>query len=164
MLYDDIFSEFDREQVRYLVVGGVAVNLHGYVRLTVDLDVMVDLSEKNLLKILKIMERLDYTPRVPVNPSDLVSEEKRNAWIREKGAIVFTYVHLRKASRQLDFFLANPIDFENAYGRKQLKEVFGIRIPVASIADIIALKTVSARPRDNEDVEHQKRIKHAGTK
>jgi len=41
MLYEDIFREFEREGVRYLVVGGIAVNLYGYVRLTVDLDEIV---------------------------------------------------------------------------------------------------------------------------
>ena len=163
MLYEDVFREFDREQIRYLVVGGIAVNLYGYVRLTVDLDAMVDLSKDNLLKIVKTMDRLEYSPRNPVSTSDLVSEEKRNAWMREKGAIVFTYVHHRKASKQLDFFLENPIDFDNAYGRKQIMEISGLRIPVAAVDDIIALKAISGRPRDKEDIEYLRRISQSGT-
>ena len=159
MLYEDIFHDFRREEIRYLVIGGIAVNFHGYVRLTVDLDVMVDLSESNLLKIVNSMARLEYTPRAPVKPADLISQEKRNAWIREKGAIVFTFVNIRRPSKQLDFFLANPVDFEDAYKRKQMKEVSGVQIPIASIDDIIALKAVSGRPRDKEDIEHLKRIK-----
>ena len=159
MLYGDVFREFQSQQIRYLVIGGIAVNLHGYVRLTVDLDVMVDLSESNLAKIVNSMERLEYAPRVPVKPSDLISVEKRNAWIREKGAIVFTFVHIRRASKQVDFFLANPIDFENAYTRKEIKVVSGAEIPIAAIDDIIALKAASGRPRDKEDIEYLKRIK-----
>ena len=46
-IYEEVFREFERKEVRYLVVGGMAVNLYGYVRLTVDLDFMADLLEKN---------------------------------------------------------------------------------------------------------------------
>lgn len=159
MLYEDIFRGFQLEGVRYLVVGGIAVNLHGYVRLTVDLDVMVDLSEPNLTKVVKVMDRLGYVPRVPVNPIDLVLPEKRKEWIRQKGAVVFTFVHTQRPSRQLDVFLSNPIEFENAYIGKELKELFGVQIPIASIDDIIALKSVSNRPRDREDIEHLNMIR-----
>ena len=160
MLYEEVFHEFQREQIRYLVIGGIAVNLQGYMRLTVDLDVMVDLSENNLTKIVNSMERLEYAPRVPVKSSDFISEEKRNAWIREKGAIAFTFVHIRRASKQVDFLLANPMDFEDAYKRKEIKTVSGVQIPIASVDDIIALKVASARPRDKEDIEYLKRVKN----
>ena len=162
MLYEDVFREFQNEHIRYLVVGGIAVNLYGYVRLTVDLDAMVDLSESNLVKVVKSMGRLEYAPRVPVNPADLISEEKRDKWIREKGAIVFTFVHSRRPSKQVDFFLSNPIDFEKADRRKTVRVVSDIQIPIASIGDIISLKLTSGRPRDKEDIEYLKRITHPG--
>ena len=43
MIYEEIFREFEQKDVRYLIVGGMAVNLYGYLRLTIDLDLMVDL-------------------------------------------------------------------------------------------------------------------------
>jgi hypothetical protein len=40
LIYEDLFKTFDEEGVRYL--GGMAVNLYGYVRMTLDLDIIVD--------------------------------------------------------------------------------------------------------------------------
>jgi hypothetical protein len=45
MIYEEIFREFEKAKVRYLFVGGVAINLYGYVRLTMDLDIMAVLSD-----------------------------------------------------------------------------------------------------------------------
>ena len=45
MIYEEIFREFGLRDVCYLVVGGMAVNLYGYVKLTMGLDIMVDPSD-----------------------------------------------------------------------------------------------------------------------
>jgi len=104
MIYEEVFREFEANKVRYLVVGGVAVNIYGYIRMTVDLDIMVDLSEENLSKIITIMEKLGYSPRAPVKPGDLLSKEKREEWIKKKGAVVFTFVDPQKPFRQVISF------------------------------------------------------------
>jgi hypothetical protein len=159
MLYEEIFKEFELRNVRYLVVGGMAVNLYGYVRLTVDLDIMADLSEKNLSEIIKVMEKFGYTPRVPVNPHEFLSDEKREEWIKKKGAVVFTFIDLNEPFKHIDIFLSNPIKFEEAYSRKELMRVGGVKISIVSIDDLIELKSLSGRPRDMEDIDHLKRIK-----
>jgi predicted nucleotidyltransferase len=159
MIYEDIFREFEDNGIRYVVVGGVAVNLHGYVRLTVDLDIMVDLSEENLLKILQVMDKLGYTPRVPVNPHELLSEEKRNEWIEKKGAVVFTFIDPNALFRHIDIFLSNPMDFEKTCRNKEVIAIGNTKVPVASIDDLMKMKAASGRPRDMEDIQHLKRIK-----
>ena len=50
MFYEEVFRALNKNKVRYLVVGGGAVVLHGVVRMTADLDLFVDLKENNLLK------------------------------------------------------------------------------------------------------------------
>lgn len=159
MIYEEIFKEFELRDVRYLVVGGMAVNLYGYVRLTMDLDIMVDLSDENLSGIVDVMEKFGYTPRVPVNPHEFISEEKRDEWIKEKGAIVFTFIDLKSPFKHIDIFLRNPIDFEDAHSRKEVMTVGGIKINIASIDDLIKMKSLTGRPRDMEDINHLERIK-----
>ena len=154
MIYEEIFSEFELRGVRYLVVGGMAVNLYGYVRLTMDLDIMVDLSDKNLSKAIDVMEKCGYTPRVPANPHEFISEEKRDTWIEEKGAVVFTFIDLKKPSKQIDSFLSNPIGFEEAYSRRAVMTIGGAKVSIASIDDLIKMKAATARPRDMEDIHH----------
>jgi len=43
-LFEPIFEALNSAQVRYIVVGGVATVLHGFARLTADLDLIVDLQ------------------------------------------------------------------------------------------------------------------------
>jgi len=159
MIYVEIFTEFDLRGIRYLVVGGMAVNLYGYVRLTMDLDIMVDLSDRNLSKVVGVMEKFGYTPRAPVNPHEFISKEKRDEWIKEKGAVVFTFIDLTKPFKHIDIFLRNPVDFEEAYSRREVMTIAGAKVSIASIDDLIKMKASTGRPRDMEDVHHLERIK-----
>ena len=158
MIYEEIFRAFEKEDVRYVVVGGVACNIYGYVRMTVDLDIMVDLSEENLSKIVAVMERLGYRPRAPVEPRDLLSEDTREEWVKNKGAVVFTFIDPKKPFRQVDIFLVNPMNFEEVHERREEMTVGGIRMAVVCMEDLIAMKSSAGRPRDFEDVDHLRKI------
>ncbi|MEM4313066.1 MAG: DUF6036 family nucleotidyltransferase [Thermoplasmata archaeon] len=159
MIYEDVLREFELKKVKYLVVGGIAVNLYGYVRITMDMDIMVDLSEKNLSKVMDVMEKLGYSPRVPVNPEEFILKKNRDKWIKGKNAVVFTFIDMKNPYKHIDIFLNNPIDFSKAYLRKEVMVIGGIKVFVASIEDIIKLKSIAGRPRDKEDIIHLKKIK-----
>ena len=159
MIYEEVFKEFEKRKVKYLIVGGIAVNFYGYVRLTVDLDLMIDLSDENLSKIVDILEKLGYVPKVPVEHHELISKEKRDEWIQKKGAIVFTFIHPENPFKLIDIFLVNPVNFEQAYSNKKVIQIKGINVNVASIDDLIKMKSLCGRPRDIEDINHLKRIK-----
>lgn len=158
MFYEDVFGELYRRGIQYLVTGGVAVNIHGYARLTMDLDIMLELEKSNLSKFVETMETLGYGPRVPVNARDVVSAEKRKEWMREKKAVVFTFVHARQQYKQIDIFLENPVKFSDAYAARHVITVNHIPVPVVSIADLISMKKKADRPRDQEDIIHLERI------
>jgi hypothetical protein len=123
------------------------------------LDIMVDLSDKNLSKVVDVMEKCGYTPRIPVNPHEVISEEKRDEWIKENGKVVFTFIDLKKPFKQIDIFLSNAIDFEEAYSRREVMTIGGAKVNIASIDGLIKMKTATARPRDMEDIHHLERIK-----
>lgn len=77
MFYEEIFRELNRRKIDYVVVGGVAVVMHGVVRLTADLDLMVHLEEKNLTKFVEVMNELGYKPKVPVKAESFIDPENR---------------------------------------------------------------------------------------
>ena len=159
MLYEEVFKEFEAKGIRYLLVGGLAVNLYGSIRFTMDMDVMVDLSEENLEKVVEVMERLGYDPRIPVPSKELTKQERRQKWMEEKGAKVFTFVHQQKPFKQVDIFLSNPIDFEEAFKKKRVITMGNeFTITLISLDDLIVLKKASGRPRDLEDIKHLKRV------
>ncbi len=159
MVYEDIFGALYEEGVKYLVVGGMAVNLYGYARMTVDLDIMVDLEEENVKRLIKAMERVNCRPRVPVKPIEFASSEKREEWIKEKGAVVFTFIDLSDPIKHIDIFLKNPVDFEKSYQSRTLIHLKDIPVSLVAIDDLIELKRLSGRPRDLEDIHHLNMIK-----
>ena len=63
--------------VRYLIVGGMAVVAHGYLRFTADLDLVLDLREGNLDRAVSALAGQGYRPRAPVPLEDFVDAEKQ---------------------------------------------------------------------------------------
>ncbi len=61
--YQQFFNVIDKEGIDYLVVGGLAVNLHGIPRMTYDIDLMILLDTENIMKLIKILQGWKYYPR-----------------------------------------------------------------------------------------------------
>jgi hypothetical protein len=158
MFYENVFRTFEKEGLRYLVVGGIAVNLHGVPRSTADLDIMVDLKDKNLKKLIRAMKKLGFIPRAPVNPEDLVNEKTRKKWWRKKKMEVFTFWNPKKSLEEVDVFIKNPIEFESSYNRRKEIKAKNISRPLASIEDIIKIKEKSRRKQDIADIEALKKL------
>ncbi len=66
-LYVPVFEALNDMQVRYVVVGGLATVLHGYARLTADIDLMVDLEPEELRKSIDALAGYGMVPRLPVD-------------------------------------------------------------------------------------------------
>ncbi|MDE1846414.1 MAG: hypothetical protein KGH53_04020, partial [Candidatus Micrarchaeota archaeon] len=84
-LFEPIFEALEKSGVRYVVVGGVAVVLHGYARLTADLDLVVDWNSGAAAKIVAALSGLGLKPRAPVDPMGLADSKTRESWLKEKG-------------------------------------------------------------------------------
>ncbi|MDP1853663.1 MAG: hypothetical protein Q8L26_05650 [Candidatus Omnitrophota bacterium] len=69
--YEEILRAFQRQKVKYVLVGGIAVNLLGLMRSTADLDILVEMSDDNLRKIVGILTSRGYRVKQPVEPVKL---------------------------------------------------------------------------------------------
>ncbi|OGR89545.1 MAG: hypothetical protein A2992_03855 [Elusimicrobia bacterium RIFCSPLOWO2_01_FULL_59_12] len=152
MIYEDLFQELQTAGVRYLVVGGVAVLLHGFVRTTADLDLMVALDSDNLAIFLDLMKRRGYKPKVPVSIEEFADPKKRQSWIVEKGMKVFSLIHPQKLQELIDVFVDEPIPFAEAYHRREKVKIGASEVSVIGAEDLITLKKKSGRPQDLEDI------------
>ena len=153
MFYENIFNVFNNHNVKYLVVGGVAINLLGIPRSTADLDIFVDLAEDNLKKIIDILIELEFKPRLPIPPRDILDEKKRTEWINEKNLFAFTFYNAKKTYQELDILLGASLNFTLAWARKTTVKAGDISIPVISVSDLIALKKVAGRKKDISDIK-----------
>lgn len=148
----------NEKKIRYLVVGGLALVLHGVVRLTADLDLMLDLSKNNMSKFLEVMKSLGYKPKLPVDPLDILDPEARKKWAREKNMIVFAFIGQKQDYKEIDVFINEPIPFKKAYKRKKTLRAKDVKINVISLKDLIALKEISAREQDIKDIKMLKEL------
>lgn len=151
MYYLELFDLLNRSKVKYLVVGGVALVLHGVVRFTADIDIMLDLSKKNLAKFFKAMKDLGFTPKFPVKMEALANAGLRKKWAKEKNMVVFSLI--KDDYKIIDVFTENPIDFDKAYSRKQVKTAGNTSVDVVSFDDLIDIKRLSAREQDMMDIK-----------
>lgn len=76
MFFEKIFKALNDNDVKYLIIGGAAVNLYGYVRVTHDLDLCLALDELNIKKFATTMRTLKFKPRVPVEIEELGDNKK----------------------------------------------------------------------------------------
>ncbi len=153
MFYEEVFDELNKRGVRYLVVGGVALVLTGVVRLTVDLDLMLDMSQKNLEKFVSAMTNLGYKPKMPVDATDLIDPENRDKWMQEKNMVVFSFIKSKESFAIVDVFIDEPIDFEKSYSKKNIVMADGLGIPLVSLDDLKKLKRMSGRSQDIADIK-----------
>lgn len=162
MFYEELFEKLNCSNVDYVVVGGVALVLHGVVRLTADLDIMVHLEERNLSKFVNIMNELGYRPKVPVKSEELISAKNREAWINDKNMKVFSFFHTQSPINLVDVFVEEPVDYGQIKSEAVIIMSGSISIPVVSVKNLIRLKEISGRPQDIADIAALKEIEKSG--
>jgi len=159
MNYYDFFKKINEKGVKYITVGGLAVNLHGVPRLTYDIDLLVEMSEENLKKLLDILKDWGYKPKYPVDFMDFKDPEKRKDWVINKNMKAFCMVSDKAPVREIDIILDAPVSYESASERVVFYDIYDTKIATISIDDLIKMKKAVGRKQDKADIEHLMRIK-----
>ncbi len=159
MFYERIFRELAERHIRYLVVGGIAVNIHGYSRATGDLDIMLSFESDNVKKFIELVKNLGFVPRIPVKIEELNDPEKVERWKKEKHLKVFSIYNPKNEMENMDIMIENFIDFEDAFNNREVVSARDIEISVISIDDLIGLKKIAGRKRDELDIQALQKIK-----
>lgn len=141
--------------VRYLVAGGIAVNAHGYVRLTYDVDLVIQLKPANIRPAFQALAKLGYHPTVPVTADQFADEAQRARWMQDKGMQVLNFSSDLHRPVAVDVFVTEPFDFDAEYEAAMQGELApGLTVRFVSIPTLIAMKRLANRPRDLDDIEH----------
>lgn len=159
MYFRKILKELEKRNIKYLAIGGVAVNLHGYNRITNDLDIMISFDLDNVKKFAKMAKDLGFKPRVPVDIEELVDPTKREYWKKEKNMKVFSIYNPENDFEIVDIMISDEIDFDRAYKNRQVQSDENFNVSVVSIDDLIKLKELAGRDRDLVDLKILKELK-----
>ncbi|HQR42934.1 MAG TPA: hypothetical protein PLX97_09625 [Gemmatales bacterium] len=142
-LFTDDWKEFlhlaNCHRLRYLVVGGVAVNYYGYVRSTADIDIWIANTSANMVRLKKCMRDFGFGQQAQTIPAKL-----------GKRDVIF----MGKAPFRIDILSGiSGVTFAAAYRRKVIMKLNEMSIPVIHLKDLIANKRASGRIKDQADVE-----------
>jgi hypothetical protein len=157
--YLAIFKKFNDAGIRYLVVGGLAVNLYGVPRMTYDVDVLLDLEDDNINRFVGLMKEWGFKPKVPVEIMEFASKEKREDWIKNKHMKAFNLVNPEWAIKEIDVIIDSPVDYVLGAQHARTVVLQGVPVPIVSIDDLIKMKEITERQQDAADIRYLKELK-----
>ena len=132
-----VFASFQRNDVKYLVIGGIAAVLYGVPRATFDLDILIEPTKENAQKLLNALSEVGF------GTAELTSADE----------IIGTEITIFTDRVRLDVQTSTPgILFEDAWPRRTTLTYEGQSFDVVSLADLIQSKTAAGRDIDLEDV------------
>lgn len=149
---EKVVAALERAGVHYMIVGGVAVVLHGHLRTTADLDLVVRLEPPHAGNAVLALSALGWRPRAPVPFESFADPASRASWMRDKGLTVFSLYNPNVQAMEIDLFVSEPFEFATVHGRAvrvQLEKTMGT---VIALDDLIAMKRAAGRPGDLADI------------
>lgn len=156
--YIGVFKELNAKKIKYIVVGGMAVNFHGIPRMTYDIDLIVLLADENLKRFLNLMKKWGFKPKAPVEIMDFGEKAKRDDWIRNKNMKAFNLVNPEWAISEIDIVIDTPLDYKKAAKNVKHINLRGVSIPTVSIRDLILMKKETGRMQDAMDIKNLKKL------
>jgi hypothetical protein len=154
----DLLAALEAADVRCVVVGGVAVVLHGHPRLTVDLDLVLDLAPGNVAAALQVLADQGLVPRLPVAAEEFADPTTRAGWVADRALTVFSLHDPGNPLREVDLFAEDPLPFAELWDDSLVVEIAGVGVRIASIEHLITLKRRAGRPQDLADIDALERL------
>lgn len=147
MFIFEVVDAFEKAGVRFAVAGGHAVALHGAIRGTLDLDVVLVMSKENFVAAEKALGSIGLASRLPVDAAEVFAFRKE--YLERRNLIAWNFIDARDPSRILDVVLT----WELKPGEIGRVRAGGRDIPVLSKSALIAMKRAAGRPQDLADIE-----------
>lgn len=151
MRYVERIEALASRAIRFVIVGGVAVVLHGVPRTTFDLDILLDLGAENVSAFVEVMAEEGLLPRAPVDPLGLGDAATRSTWIDEKHLKAFSSADPRGGI--VHVLLVAPMGHAQVMIDAQEITVRAAKVWIASIPALIRLKRAAGRDKDKSDIE-----------
>lgn len=140
----DITQLFNRLNISYVVMGGIAVRVYGIARPTYDIDVTIALGRDRLPELYQAVRELGYS----------VPEAYGGGWVDQVGGMPLVKVRLflPAGGVDVDLFLAESKYQDQLLARRRHVSVDDLSVWLVSPEDLILLKLIAGRPRDFADI------------
>ncbi|MCO6490009.1 MAG: nucleotidyltransferase [Phaeodactylibacter sp.] len=149
MVINEDFKEFiellNAHEVKYLVVGGYAVSMHGYPRYTKDIDFWIWLNETNISQLINAIEEFGFGS-LELRQEDFMDPEN--------------IIQLGYEPNRIDLLVEiDGVEFESCYKNKTEIEIEGVTVNFINVNDLIKAKKTAGRLQDLADAENLEKVK-----
>jgi len=152
MELQDLFRALQLRNIRYLLCGGLAVNIYGIPRSTADVDIVLDFETENVTAFLNTIKILSFTSTLPLSFEVLIDLEERQKLIQQRNLIAYSFFNSERNVFSLDVLVKVPISFEEMWERRETRKFGNAKIQMVSMEDLILMKQATDRTQDKEDV------------
>ena len=135
-IYSDVFERLERDGVRYVVVSGVAVVLHGHARPVADLDIVIDPAPEEAARALRSLAAAGFVPSIPL-----------------PLAVLSVLRMFDRAGREVDVFARYCVPFAELWAASERRRVGEAAARVVSLEHLLRAKRANGRPHDLLDIK-----------
>lgn len=147
MFIKKVTDALNKARIRYALVGGYAVALHGAIRGTIDLDFVITLDEEQYKLVEKALANIDLTPKLPISAKEVF--QFREEYIKNRQLVTWSFINHNNPLEVVDIIITHDA---NKMKTKTVK-ADSMTIQIATIEELIKMKKQSARPQDLEDIK-----------
>lgn len=138
--FREFIQSLNDNDVRYLVVGGYAVALHGYPRYTKDIDIWVELGPENATKIVHALDDFGFGS-LALTASDFSDPEM--------------IIQLGYPPNRIDIILSpSGVDFQTCFSNRVIVEIEGVQVNFIDLENLRKNKEATGRKQDLADLDN----------
>ena len=152
MFISRLAKHFTEHSLKYALAGGYAVALHGVVRGTLDVDIIINASSKDYQLAERILLELGLVSRLPVTANEIFSFRKE--YIEKRNLIAWSFSNPNDPTQVVDILI--PYDLANF--KVETRRIAQINIKLISRNDLIRIKEAAGRSQDLVDVAALKKV------
>jgi predicted nucleotidyltransferase len=138
--FKEFIQSLNDNQVRYLVVGGYAVALHGYPRYTKDIDIWIDMTPENAIRMVQAIDQFGFGS-LALKEQDFLEAD--------------TIIQLGYPPRRVDLLTTLlGVDFDECYSVKVMVDIDGVPVNFIDLENLKKNKRATGRTQDMADIEY----------
>jgi hypothetical protein len=159
MKASDLFQALIDGSVDFVLIGGLAVQLHGHMRMTYDIDLVLAMNDENLIRYVEVAKLLGLKPVAPIDINALKDTALIDLWHKEKGMLAFALREPGLTGTVVDVLVRPVVPYERLAEDAFEGEFLGFKIKIASIDHLIEMKRIANRPKDLQDIAALEKMK-----
>jgi predicted nucleotidyltransferase len=145
--FRDFLKALNDQKVKYIMVGGMAVILHGHSRVTGDMDIWVECKEDNYRKLVKAFHQFGM-PLFDMTLKNFLGVKENEVFSFGRNPVGIDIMTAVKG-----------LDFDETYNLSEIFEDDGLPISLIHINELIKAKKASGRLKDLDDIKQLQRRK-----